>query len=379
MSTPMSPGGAGASAPCQPSSSVESSGYTEPNADPGLLLSVTRSSLLARRLLRLRTCRSHVGPVMRRKREMIPADKKDSTYWDKRRKNNEAAKRSREKRRLNDLMLEGQLLALSEENAQLRAHMLSLQYHTSLTAEKCNAASAGATTTPSVLASTLSLSPRPAHTAALFQAGHWGNSRSAPASILGVRPQEIASHPFEANAPCFSSTKGAGGFNPLSPHNCGAQQGVLPLPGSRVISPRAAVQGGRSAEGEVDAQRQVSSSDDIPNSTAESSSHPASSVRAILPTPDTLQHASSTLAYTHQNWLVPHLSHSAVCNNLLLPWRSSYLPPPAVCPGLPLYIHERQGQGLVAEADIQRGFRGRFSSAPAGLTQLGMHFSPDGH
>uniref|UniRef100_A0A3P9NU04 BZIP domain-containing protein n=1 Tax=Poecilia reticulata TaxID=8081 RepID=A0A3P9NU04_POERE len=97
--------------------------------DPGLV-PVTRPSLLARRLVRLRACRSHLSPVRRRKREMIPADKKDATYWDKRRKNNEAAKRSREKRRINDLLMEGQLLALSEENAQLRAQVLNLQYHT---------------------------------------------------------------------------------------------------------------------------------------------------------------------------------------------------------------------------------------------------------
>uniref|UniRef100_A0A3B4Y3H8 BZIP domain-containing protein n=1 Tax=Seriola lalandi dorsalis TaxID=1841481 RepID=A0A3B4Y3H8_SERLL len=317
------------------------------NAHP----SVKSALFITKALIGLHQCSA--SPVTRRKREMIPADMKDSTYWDKRRKNNEAAKRSREKRRLNDLMLEGQLLALSEENAQLRAHVLNLRYHSSLSAEKSKAASPGATSTPSAVASTFSLS-RPAHTPALFQPGHWG-SRSTPASILGLRAQETASHPLEANISCFSSPKGPGGFNPLSPHNCGAQQRILPLPGARVISPRTALEGGRSAEAEMEAQRQVSSSDDIPNST-DGSSHPASSIRAFLPTPDTL-----------------HL-----CNNLLLPWRSSYLPPPAVYPGLPLYIHERRGQGLVAEADIQRGVRSRFSSAAAGLSHLGMHFSPDG-
>lgn len=53
----------------------------------------------------------------RRKREFIPDEKKDAMYWEKRRKNNEAAKRSREKRRLNDLVLENKLIALGEENA----------------------------------------------------------------------------------------------------------------------------------------------------------------------------------------------------------------------------------------------------------------------
>ncbi|NXO13901.1 NFIL3 protein, partial [Oriolus oriolus] len=63
----------------------------------------------------------------RRKRKFIPDEKKDATYWEKRRKNNEAAKRSREKRRLNDLVLESKLIALGEENATLKAELLSLK------------------------------------------------------------------------------------------------------------------------------------------------------------------------------------------------------------------------------------------------------------
>lgn len=63
----------------------------------------------------------------RRKREFIPDEKKDAMYWEKRRKNNEAAKRSREKRRLNDLVLENKLIALGEENASLKAELLSLK------------------------------------------------------------------------------------------------------------------------------------------------------------------------------------------------------------------------------------------------------------
>lgn len=63
----------------------------------------------------------------RRKREFIPDEKKDQQYWEKRRKNNEAAKRSREKRRLNDMVLETKLMALGEENATLKAELLSLK------------------------------------------------------------------------------------------------------------------------------------------------------------------------------------------------------------------------------------------------------------
>ncbi|KAG9355020.1 hypothetical protein JZ751_001733 [Albula glossodonta] len=63
----------------------------------------------------------------RRKREFIPDEKKDELYWERRRKNNEAAKRSREKRRINDMVLENKLIRLGEENASLKAELLSLK------------------------------------------------------------------------------------------------------------------------------------------------------------------------------------------------------------------------------------------------------------
>ncbi|KAM6167444.1 NFIL3 like protein [Erethizon dorsatum] len=72
------------------------------------------------------------GPAMRRQREFMPEEKKDTVYWEKRRKNNEAAKRSREKRRLNDVATEGRLAALLEENALLRAELRALKLHLGL-------------------------------------------------------------------------------------------------------------------------------------------------------------------------------------------------------------------------------------------------------
>jgi len=41
----------------------------------------------------------------RKRRDFIPNEMKDDHYWERRRKNNLAAKRSREKRRLNDIVL----------------------------------------------------------------------------------------------------------------------------------------------------------------------------------------------------------------------------------------------------------------------------------
>ncbi|XP_026069815.1 uncharacterized protein nfil3-6 [Carassius auratus] len=105
---------------------------------------LTSSSLLARSLLgrtsalkRKDTC-SDITSV-RRKREFIPYEKKDEGYWDKRRKNNEAAKRSREKRRVNDMVLENRVLALLEENARLRAEMLALKFRFGLIKDPSNA------------------------------------------------------------------------------------------------------------------------------------------------------------------------------------------------------------------------------------------------
>ncbi|XP_033847547.1 nuclear factor, interleukin 3 regulated, member 5 [Periophthalmus magnuspinnatus] len=63
----------------------------------------------------------------RRKREFISDEKKDASYWEKRRKNNEAAKRSREKRRMNDMVLENRVIALNEENVRLKTELLQLK------------------------------------------------------------------------------------------------------------------------------------------------------------------------------------------------------------------------------------------------------------
>ncbi|CAF1440189.1 unnamed protein product [Adineta ricciae] len=59
----------------------------------------------------------------RKRRDFIPNDMKDDHYWERRRKNNLAAKRSREKRRLNDIVLETKVVELSNENEALKAKL----------------------------------------------------------------------------------------------------------------------------------------------------------------------------------------------------------------------------------------------------------------
>ncbi|XP_022052150.2 nuclear factor, interleukin 3 regulated, member 6 [Acanthochromis polyacanthus] len=112
---------------------------------------LTSSSLLARSLLgRTSAIKRKESPTssIRRKREFIPHDKKDDGYWDKRKKNNEAAKRSREKRRVNDMVLESRVLALLEENARLRAELLALKFRFGLVKDPSNTQILPLTTAP---------------------------------------------------------------------------------------------------------------------------------------------------------------------------------------------------------------------------------------
>ena len=62
-----------------------------------------------------------------RYREQIPEEQKDVQYWEKRRRNNEAARKSREKRRIHDMVLEGRITSLESANTRLRRELLSLK------------------------------------------------------------------------------------------------------------------------------------------------------------------------------------------------------------------------------------------------------------
>uniref|UniRef100_A0AAY4B584 BZIP domain-containing protein n=1 Tax=Denticeps clupeoides TaxID=299321 RepID=A0AAY4B584_9TELE len=57
----------------------------------------------------------------RKKREFTPEEDKDVNYWLRRSRNNEAAKRSRQRRRVGELLLESRALELLRENERLRA------------------------------------------------------------------------------------------------------------------------------------------------------------------------------------------------------------------------------------------------------------------
>jgi len=65
--------------------------------------------------------------TQRKQREFIPDAKKDESYWDRRRRNNEAAKRSREKRRFNDMVLEQRVIELAKENHIYKAQLTAIK------------------------------------------------------------------------------------------------------------------------------------------------------------------------------------------------------------------------------------------------------------
>ncbi len=93
---------------------------------------LTSSSMLARSFLihprGLKDQERDSRITLRLKRECIPAKKKDEGYWDKRKKYNEAARCSREKRCIGDKVVESKVLALLEDNARLKAELLALKF-----------------------------------------------------------------------------------------------------------------------------------------------------------------------------------------------------------------------------------------------------------
>nr|ACJ65688.1 nuclear factor interleukin 3 regulated-like protein [Haliotis discus discus] len=67
--------------------------------------------------------------VIRAEREFVPIDRKDSTYWSKRPKNNESARRSRLKKRAIERTMEVKYKELQRENIELKHELAALKRH----------------------------------------------------------------------------------------------------------------------------------------------------------------------------------------------------------------------------------------------------------
>nr|XP_026489383.1 cell death specification protein 2-like [Vanessa tameamea] len=60
----------------------------------------------------------------------IPAELKDEKYFERRRRNNQAAKKSRDARRMREDQIAWRACLLEQENASLRAHINALRQET---------------------------------------------------------------------------------------------------------------------------------------------------------------------------------------------------------------------------------------------------------
>lgn len=237
------------------------------------------------------------SPVKRRKREAVPPEKKDDAYVSRRRKNNEAAKRSREKRRMKDLLLEGQLLALSNQNARLQDQVLRL-WHLSMRAEKGNAAP---------------------------------GRNLCPAYTPAVPKPPI----------CAEKGRNPGDVSPFS-----WIQSFAPLPQS---SDRFPLCGPHLPSAAAEMERSVDSGMEA-RVTADFKAD-SSSVGAFQPRPDAL-HPAAVSPYPPPPWLAPS---PAVGSSFLLPWLPPYPASVAPYPSMPSWVQETQSQSFSLGGDVFKG------------------------
>ncbi|KAF3691048.1 Nuclear factor interleukin-3-regulated protein E4 promoter-binding protein 4 [Channa argus] len=153
------------------------------------------------------------GP--RRRREFIPEEQKDALYWEKRRKNNEAAKRSREKRRMYDYVLETHLLALKEENARLSAELMAIKLHFGLVHPAGYTAHQSSTLQNPVPNSTQHINPTISYHQSLSRDWWWGGRDSS------ITPGQQTSHPLLIPAYALHTMAGYSYLNPSGSNSSG--------------------------------------------------------------------------------------------------------------------------------------------------------------
>ncbi|KAL5111196.1 Thyrotroph embryonic factor [Taenia crassiceps] len=84
---------------------------------------------------------SYTNPRMRRHPEMTPSEAKNATYWERRCKNNAAARRSRQSRRARESDLVEYAARLERKNSALEAEIRLLRVQ--LASAKCDCAKQG--------------------------------------------------------------------------------------------------------------------------------------------------------------------------------------------------------------------------------------------
>ncbi|XP_023699831.2 uncharacterized protein [Paramormyrops kingsleyae] len=350
----------------RPSSSLlQSSEDEEVGQRP--LASVPRRSSLTHRMLGLQGCTRRLTPSARRMRQMTPEEKKDASYWDKRRKNNEAAKRSRERRRLNDFMLEGQLLALSEENTKLRTEMLWLQYRFGVAKDRQPAQASLHNVAPAALKSSL-----------------WG-FRTNPASLLGDQ-QDLGDLLHGSRVSWTgASTSSSMGQNFQNPQNhsmlmagsSGQPYYLQPQSHSRKRAclqpfektPQHPYSGTDGEEPDSSASYQLCSSKENPEAP-----EPRSSSKLPPVPPCQAPPSFSASAHLPQSRFLPTLNNPSLCSSLVLPWGNPNLHLPPIYYNLPLCLPLEGRELLNHSLDPQQSFKSRSDAFSAELAHLRRYF-----
>lgn len=120
----------------------------------------------------------------RKQREFIPENKKDDGYWEKRRKNNEAARRSREKRRIHDMALETRIMDLTRENCKLRNELGLIKKKFGIPIDETFSNENNETVTPHNASHSIPTTPNPQQSSlhAEFQTARYSNGMPKSAS-----------------------------------------------------------------------------------------------------------------------------------------------------------------------------------------------------
>ncbi|UJR08713.1 hypothetical protein I4U23_012970 [Adineta vaga] len=75
--------------------------------------------------------RSTSGIPMKRRPRLVPVEEKDESYYDKRARNNESAKRSRDTRRMKEQEIQDRAQFLQQENSRLAFENQTIRYQLS--------------------------------------------------------------------------------------------------------------------------------------------------------------------------------------------------------------------------------------------------------
>uniref|UniRef100_A0A7E4VNU2 BZIP domain-containing protein n=1 Tax=Panagrellus redivivus TaxID=6233 RepID=A0A7E4VNU2_PANRE len=157
-----------------------------------------------------------LSPCRRQSLGELDSPKGNQTYREKRKRNNDAARKSREKRRLNDVAMEAKLLELTKENDLLKSRLNTLQ----VTDLKPDTTSSGAP------GSVIMLGPPASAPSVSMPSSFFGSHLPSFPTFGGLPNPDFGYQNFDFN---FAAAAAAAGFK--MPPGSG-----MPMPGSSIFS-----------------------------------------------------------------------------------------------------------------------------------------------